>query len=180
MKLFGMAGELTRQMQVPDTATLSFEERLSFLVDMEMTSRENRRLSRLLKGARLRDSACIEDIDFRAHRGLERSVILSLATCDWIEKRRNVLITGPTGVGKTFVVCALAHTGCRQGHPAIYYRSSDYLGELKLARADGTYAKALNRLAKTELLVLDDWGISTLRPCLFTRSVMLFTRINTK
>ncbi|OIO88082.1 MAG: hypothetical protein AUK32_02280 [Candidatus Aquicultor secundus] len=124
MKLFGMAGELTRQMQVPDTATLSFEERLSFLVDMEMTSRENRRLSRLLKGARLRDSACIEDIDFRAHRGLERSVILSLATCDWIEKRRNVLITGPTGVGKTFVVCALAHTGCRQGHPAIYYRSS--------------------------------------------------------
>lgn len=162
MKLFGMAGELTRQMQVPDTSSLSFEERFSFLVDMEMTSRDSRRLSRLLKGARLRDSACIEDIDFRAHRGLERSMVLSLATCDWIEKKRNVLITGPTGVGKTYVACALAHAACRQGHSSIYYRAPRLLGELKLARADGSYVKTLNKLAKTELLVIDDWGINTL------------------
>jgi len=162
MKLFGMVSELTRQMQVPDTAALSFEERISFLVDMEMTARDSRRLSRLLKGAHLRDSACIEDIDFRTHRGLDRSVVLSLAICDWIEKRRNVLITGPTGVGKTYVACALAHTACRQGHSSIYYRAPRLLGELKLARADGSYAKTLNKLAKTELLVIDDWGINTL------------------
>lgn len=162
MKLFGMASELTRQMQVPDTAALSFEERISFLVDMEMTSRDSRRLTRLLKGARLRESACIEDIDFRASRGLDRGLVLTLGTCDWIEKRRNVLITGPTGVGKTYIACALANAACRQGLCAIYYRAPRLLGELKLARADGSYAKVLNKLAKTELLAIDDWGINAL------------------
>jgi len=162
MKLLGMAHELSRQIEMHECASLSFEERFSLLVDMEMTSRDNRRLTRLLKGARLRENACVEDIDFRVSRGLERSVILSLAACDWIEKRRNILITGPTGVGKTYVACALAHTACRKGHSSIYYRASRLLGELKLARADGSYVKLLNKLAKTELLVLDDWGINAL------------------
>lgn len=162
MKLFGMAAELGRQLQVPDVALLSFEERISLLVDMEMTSKDNRRLSRLLKGARLRENACVEDIDFRAKRGLDRSMVLSLGTCDWIEKHRNVLITGPTGVGKTFIACALAQAACRRGYSTLYHRASRLLGELKLARADGSYAKVLNRLAKAELIVIDDWGINAL------------------
>jgi DNA replication protein DnaC len=162
MKLFGMAGELSRQMQIADSSLLSFEERFSLLVDMEITSRDNRRLKRLLKGARLRENACIEDIDFRTSRGLDRSMIISLATCSWVAKHYNALITGPTGVGKTFIACALANAACRQGHSSIYYRFPRLLSELKMARADGSYVKLLNRLAKTELLVIDDWGINAL------------------
>lgn len=162
MKLFGMAKELSRQMQVPDSSALSFEERFSLLVDMEMTSRDSRRLSRLLKGARLRESAAIEDIDFRTNRGLDRSLIILLASCSWVVKHYNVLITGPTGVGKTFIACALANAACRQGYSAIYYRFPRLLSELKISRADGSYVKLLNRLAKTEVLVMDDWGINAL------------------
>lgn len=162
MKLFGMAGELNRQMQIADSSALSFEERFSLLVDMEMTSRDNRRLSRLLKGARLRESAAVEDIDFRTNRGLDRGVIISLATCAWVVKHYNVLITGPTGVGKTFIACALANAACRRGYSCLYYRFPRLLSELKIARADGSYVKLLNKLAKTELLVVDDWGINAL------------------
>lgn len=162
MKLFGMASELTRQMATPDMASLSFEERASLLVDMEATSRENRRLKRLLTEARLRENAAIEDIDFQAERGLDKGLLHSLATCSWIEKHLNVILTGPTGSGKTFVACALANASCRQGHSALYVRTPRLLGELKIARADGSFARLLNKLAKTKLLVIDDWGISTL------------------
>jgi len=162
MKLFGMVSELSRQINMPDISSLSFEERFSLLVDMEVISRENRRLKRLLANAHLRENACIEDIDFRKDRGLDRGFVLSLAACSWIEKHYNILITGPTGVGKTFIACALANAACRVGHPAIYYRSPRLLGELKMARADGSFVKLLARLAKTELLIIDDWGSSTL------------------
>lgn len=162
LKLHGMASELERQIQLPDSAGLSFEERFSLIVDMEATSRENRRLGRLLRGARLREAALIEDIDFRASRGLERSVVITLGACDWIRQHHNLIVTGPTGAGKTFVACALANSALRQGLPAVYYRSPRLLSELGGARADGSYAKLLRKLAKTELLVIDDWGLNAL------------------
>jgi DNA replication protein DnaC len=162
MKLLGMVSELSRQINTPDISSLSFEERFSLLVDMEITSRENRRLRRLLANASLRENACLEDIDFRKDRGLDRGFMLSLAACSWIEKHYNILITGPTGVGKTFIACALANAACRGGYSAIYYRSPRLLGELKMARADGSFVKLLARLAKTELLIIDDWGLNTL------------------
>ena len=163
LKLYGMATELDRQISaIDDISGLSFEERLSLLVDMEATSRENRRLKRLLSEAHLRENAAIEDIDWSFKRGLDRGGIQSLATCTWIDKRLNALITGPTGVGKTFIACALANAACRQGHSALYFRLPRLLGELKLARADGSFLKFLNRLAKTKLLVIDDWGLNPL------------------
>ncbi|MCL6606442.1 MAG: IS21-like element helper ATPase IstB [Paenibacillus sp.] len=162
MKLFGMVSELERQLKTNDISLLSFEERFSLLVDVEATSRENRRLKRLLSNARLRENACIEDIDFRADRGLDKGFILSLANCSWIEKHLNAIIVGPTGVGKTFIACALGNAACRQGYSTIYYRTPRLLNELKMARADGSFVKLLNKLAKTDLLVIDDWGLTTL------------------
>lgn len=162
MKLFGMVSELNRQMSTPDISQLSFEERLSLLVDVEVTTREDRRLSRLLKGAKLRENACIEDINFKKDRELDKSVILSLAACNWVRAHQSVLISGPTGVGKTYIGCALANAACRQGHSATYYRTPRLLTELKIARADGTIIKLLDRLAKTEVLLIDDWGINAL------------------
>lgn len=160
LKLFGMASELSRQVKEPEFTSLSFEERIGLLVDVEMTERENRRLTRLLRNAKLRENACIEDIDFRQSRFLDRATILSLASCNWIRQHQNVITTGPTGVGKTFIACALANAACRQGLLSIYYRTPRLLSELSVARADGSYAKLLNRLAKTELLIIDDWGMN--------------------
>jgi len=162
MKMLGMAKEIARQTTIDEIAQLSFEERFSLLVDMEETSRENRRLKRLLTEAKLRENACIEDIDFRSSRGLDRSLVLSLASCSWLEKYLNVLLTGPTGTGKTFIACALGNAACRQGHSSFYIRAPRLFGELKIARADGSYVKLLNKLAKTKLLIIDDWGISAL------------------
>ena len=162
MKLFGMVCELNRQISTPDISQLSFEERLSLLVDMETTTREDRRLSRLLKNAKLRENACIEDINFKKDRELDKSVILSLAACNWVRAHQSVLISGPTGVGKTYIGCALANAACRQGYSAHYYRTPRLLTELKIARADGSIIKLLDRLAKIEVLVIDDWGINAL------------------
>lgn len=162
MKLFGMLSELDRQLKTQDISHLSFEERFSLIIDTEVTSRENRKLKRLLSNARLRENACIEDIDFRVNRGLDRGFILSLANCSWIEKHLNAIIVGPAGVGKTYVACALGNAACRQGYSTIYYRTPRLLNELKIARADGSFVKLLNKLAKTDLLVIDDWGLNTL------------------
>jgi DNA replication protein DnaC len=162
MKLFGMAQETLRQRTIDEIASLSFDERFSLLVDMEETSRENRRLKRLLTEAKLRENACIEDIDFSSSRGLDRSLVMSLATCTWIEKCLNVLLTGPTGAGKTFIACALGNAACRQGYGTFYARASRLFDELKIARTDGTYVKLLNKLAKAKLLIIDDWGINAL------------------
>ncbi|MBI4733588.1 MAG: ATP-binding protein, partial [Rubrobacteridae bacterium] len=148
----------------PDSKALSFDERISLLVDMEETSRNNRRLGRLLKSARLRENAAVENIDFRVHRrkGLDRSMIISLGNCSFVEKRHNILITGPTGIGKTFIACALGNAACRHGHSSLCYRFPRLLSELKLAHADGSYVKLLDRLAKISVLVIDDWGINAL------------------
>lgn len=162
MKLFGMVLELDRQLKTSDIQSLGFNERFSLIVDTEAISRENRRLKRLLAQAHLRENACIEDIDFRADRGLDKGFILSLANCSWIEKRLNAIIIGPTGAGKTFIACALGNAACRCSYPTIYYRAPRLLNELKMARADGSFAKLLNKLAKIDLLIIDDWGLAPL------------------
>ena len=163
MKLSGMIEALTEQNQRSLYSELSFEERLGLIIDREMTARENRRLTKLLKGARLRHShACPEEIDFRAPRGLSREVILSLMQNGWIKEKQNVIITGPTGSGKTFIACALANSACRSGFSAYYIRLPRLLQELNIAQGDGSYGKLLSRLARYALLIIDDWGLAKL------------------
>jgi DNA replication protein DnaC len=161
LKLGGMAEALAEQTQSPMYGELSFEERLGLLVDREVTARDNRRLTNLLRGAKLRyASACPEEIDFRTPRGLSREVIVSLAQNGWVKGKQNVIITGPTGSGKTFIGCALANSACRSGHSAHYLRLPRLLQELHIARADGSYGKLLSRLAKYAILIIDDWGLA--------------------
>jgi DNA replication protein DnaC len=163
LKLSGMAEALLEQTQSTLYSGLSFEERLGLLVDREMTTRDNRRLAKLLKGARLRYShACPEEIDFRTPRGLSREVILSLVQNGWIMEKQNVIITGPTGSGKTFIACALVNSACRNGYSAHYIRLPRLLQELNIARGDGSYGKLLARLARVSLLIIDDWGLAKL------------------
>lgn len=159
LRLFGMAHALSDQLQLPECASLSFEERLGLLVDREATERANRKLALRLKRARLRQAAAPEDVDFRQPRGLDRAQFLALCACDWIRSRDNLLITGPTGVGKTFLACALAQKACREGYSVEYVRTSALLRELTLAHVDGTFARRLATLGRTDLLVLDDWGL---------------------
>ncbi len=157
MGLGAMADGLRQQMEQAQYAELSFEERLGLLVDREATWRENRRLQTRLYAAKLRQSATMEEIDFRAPRGLDRSVLLSLAEAGWVLAHHNLLLTGATGCGKSFVACALAHSAIRNGHAALYVRTPRLLSDLALARGDGRYPRLLNKLARTELLVLDDF-----------------------
>ena len=162
LRLDGMAAALEEHQGVPDVHELSFEDRLALLVDREATVREDRRLSRLLRQAKLRLPASIEDLDLRSPRGLDRSYILRLASSEWVRHSEVVLLTGATGTGKTFLACALAQAACRQGLSTRYYRLTRLLEELALARADGSYPKLMNRLQKTRLLVLDDFGLAPL------------------
>lgn len=159
LNLKGMARAFAEQLQAPHYQELSFQERVGLLVDRECTERDNRRLQRNLKASKLRAAACVEDVDFRAARGLDRALILSLAQCEWVGAHRNVLIVGPTGVGKTFIACALAQAGLRQGHTALYLRASRMLADLALARADGSLARILSAWARVEVLVIDDLGL---------------------
>lgn len=160
LKLTGMVKALTEQLQMSEVDSLGFEERLGLLVDREATERENRKLATRLKKAKLRQSASIEDLDFRRSRGMDKSLILSLAACTWIAKGVNVLICGPTGVGKSYLACALAHKACLEGYTALYLRLPRLFEELRLAKADGRYGKLMLSYAKTDLLVLDDWGLT--------------------
>ena len=132
------------------------------IVAREWLFRENRRLTRRLKEARLKQQAAVEDIDFRQPRGLDKSVMLTLSTCQWIRNHQNVIITGPTGIGKSYLAEALAQKACREGFTALYYRSPRLFRDLAIARGDGNYSKFLIKLAKTDLLVVDDWGLSSL------------------
>lgn len=163
LKLHGMARGLEDQTRQAIYGDLSFEERLGLLVDREMTERDNRKLANLLKGAKLRQaSASPEDIDFRTPRGLSKDAVLSLCQNGWIVNRQNVIITGPTGSGKTFLTCALGVSACRAGMSTYYQRLPRLLQELHIARADGTYGKLLTRLAKYAVLIIDDWGLAKL------------------
>jgi len=160
--LTGMAQALAEQLAVPDVQSLSFEDRLALLLERETSERDNRRLRRLLQLAKLRLDASVEDIDFRSPRGLDKSVVLRLAGCDWIRQHQVVLITGATGTGKSYLACALAQAACRHGLSTRYYRLSRLLDELTLAKADGSYPKFLDRLLRTHLLALDDYGMAPL------------------
>jgi len=160
MKLNGMADAFKEQLALPDLNDLAFEERFALLVDRHWIWKENRRMNRLLKNAKLKDNACIEDIDFKTPRGLDKSVILRLAGHDWIKSTQNIIITGPTGVGKTYLACALANSACRNSLAAMYKRAPRLYQEIAIARADGSYPKLMNKLAKVKVLVIDDFCIT--------------------
>ena len=162
LKLTGMLNAFEQQQSQPDTHDLSFEERLGLLVDREMLYRENKRLERLLRGAKLRVNACIEDIDYRHPRGLDRSRMASLASCDWIGRQFNLCITGATGTGKTWLACAFGNQACRQGLSVRYLRVPRLFEMLRIAHGDGSSPRLMNQLAKTDLMVLDDWGLQKL------------------
>ena len=162
MKLSGMALAFEEQLQRADYNDLSFDERLGFLVEREHSVRANRQLTYRLRRAQLKLNASIEDLDQRAPRGLDKSFINELARSRFILDHLNVLITGPTGVGKTYLACAIAHSACRNGFSARYLRVSRLLTDLTIARGDGTWSKVLAQLAKTDLVILDDWGLATL------------------
>ncbi len=162
LRCAGMAQALAEQLDSSEVVALSFEERLGLLVDREITERHSRQLTNRLRRARLKHDACLEDVDFRHRRGLDKPLVLSLADGRWVRDHLNVLICGPTGVGKSWIACALAHSACRHGHSALYLRLSRLLASLAIARADGRYPKLLESLAKTQVLVLDDWGLSPL------------------
>jgi len=162
LKLTGMAAALADQSATPDITDLSFEERLGLLVDREMTERDNRGMSSRLRRAKLRHNAILEDLDYRNSRGLDKGLVQSLAGCQWVKEHLNALITGPTGVGKTWLACALAHKACREGYTAQYVRLTRLLRELTIAKGDGQYSKLLTNLAKVDVLILDDWGLMKL------------------
>ena len=164
LRFTGMLKALEQQTGSPDVESLSFEERLGLLVDREIDERERRRLERRIKQARFRQQASMEDLDLRAPRGLDKALMASLGECTWIRRHMNVIITGPTGVGKSYLATALAHKACLAGHNVLYQRLSRLLDELRIARADGTRGKHLVKLAKIHVLVLDDWGLVKLTP----------------
>ena len=162
LQLTGMAEALKDQTGRADMDGLAFEERFSMLVDAQHLFRENKRMKRLLENAKLKLAASMEDIDYRSPRGLDKSVMLSLGGCDWVRKHRNVIIVGPTGSGKTYLSCALAHKACREGMAAFYLRTPKLYYTLAMARADGSYARVLAKLARTSVLILDDLGLAAL------------------
>jgi DNA replication protein DnaC len=159
LKLTGMAEAFCEQLEKP-LPDLDFEARLGLLIDREWYLRENRRLSRRLTQAKLKETACVEDIDYKHPRKLNKSVMQELIRIQWIPKHLNLLITGPTGCGKTYIACALAHTACLNGFAAKYYRLPRLWQELKIAKANGSYGNLLSQMAKIDLLLLDDWGIA--------------------
>jgi DNA replication protein DnaC len=163
MKMSAMAEAFQKQFESPQYGELSFEERVGMLIDTEWTAREQRKLARRLKGAKLRYPACLEDLDYHPSRGLDRQVVLSLGTCAWITSHQNLLITGPTGTGKTYLACSFAERACRSGFTAHYVRAPRLLQDLTIARADGSYGRLLTKLAKLDLLAIDDWLITGLK-----------------
>jgi DNA replication protein DnaC len=162
LRFFGMLSALEEQMKMPDIEKLSFDERFGLLIDREMIDRQNRRFKTRLRKAKLRQNACLEDIDFRHPRGLDKSLMLQLASGQWIKEANNLLIIGPTGVGKTYLACALAHKACQLDYSAFYFRLPRLLQQLDIAKGDGRYGKLLKNFAKTNLLVIDDWGLKKL------------------
>lgn len=164
LKLTGMANALISQIEQPGTyEDLPFEQRLQLLTDCEQQDRNQRKQQRLLKAAKLKIAANPKDIDYQHPRGLKQSLVASLLQCDWINKYQNLLLTGPCGSGKTYIACALAHAACMKGYRAKYYRLSRLLLELTQTKADGSYSKALQTLARLDVLILDDWGLEPLK-----------------
>jgi DNA replication protein DnaC len=163
MRLHGMADALKMQQQDPDAGELSFLDRLSLLIDHQWNWRQNQALARRLHSAKLRGNVCIEEVDYRASRGLDKAVIRALAQeSAWVRKHEHVFILGPTGVGKSFLACALAQKACRDGYSALYTRAAALFRDLALARADGSLRSLLAKLSRIDVLVVDDWAMAPL------------------
>jgi DNA replication protein DnaC len=156
----GLKLALEEQLQMPEINTLSFDERLTLLLDREISVRNDRRLQLRLKRAKLKHIACIENIDFSVSRNLNRSQILSLASCDWVRKHENIIIVGATGTGKSYLACALAHKACLEGFKSLYLRLPRLFQELLIAKGDGRYLKFMQGLSKVDVLIMDDWGLN--------------------
>jgi DNA replication protein DnaC len=171
LRLSGMATAYEQQLSQPNTNDLSFEERFSMLVDCESTARENRKLARNTRLAKFRIQACLEDIDYRVHRGLQKSQVASLASGEWIQKHQNLCVTGPTGTGKTFLACALGLQACRLGLSVRYFRLPRLFETMRVAHGEGSFPRMMTSLAKADLLVLDDWGLQ--KPAASERSDLL-------
>lgn len=162
LRLFGMARAFAEQQAMPDIAHLAFEERLGLLVEREVSERDSRLTSSRLRRAKLKQAAVAEDVDYRAARSLDRALFNRLLTGMWVAEHQNVLVTGPTGVGKTWLACALANQACRQGKSVLYLRVPRLFEDMAIAHGDGRYSKLLMQLAKTDVLLLDDWGLALL------------------
>lgn len=162
MRLTGMVKAFEDQLEMPEIERMSFEDRLGLLVDREQTERASRQLNNRLRKAKLRQSACFEDIDFRHPRGLDKAMLLDLASCRWIRQHLNLVITGATGVGKSYIACALAHKACLEGFSARYFHMPKLQRELAVARGDGSYGKLLAAIGRIDVLVLDDFGMTPL------------------
>lgn len=161
MRLSGMYKALQEQLENPESEAMSFDERLGLMLDRELTERENRRLQSLLRKAKLHQStALIEDLDKHSKRGLDLRLMGQLSTMQWCRERLNLIITGPTGIGKSWIGCALGNKACREGLSTRYFRLSRLFQALQLARADGNWNKLLRELARTDLLIIDDWGLT--------------------
>jgi DNA replication protein DnaC len=164
LRLHALSRAWQQQQEDPAIGDLGFDERLALLVDAEWTDRQNKRLGRLLREAKLRlPAACIEDVDYANERKLDKATVRQLAGGRWIEAHHNVVITGATGVGKTYLACAFAQQACRLGYRVLYRRAPRLFDELTLARADGTYVRLLARFARMDVLVLDDWGLAPVK-----------------
>jgi DNA replication protein DnaC len=163
LRLFGMAAAFEEQQALAASANLSFDERFAMLVDREMNWRDNRRVTRLLREAKLKFSqACMEEVRYDNKRKLDKALIAQLASCQWIRAHQNLIFTGFTGCGKTWLACALGHAACRQGLSVAYVRTPRLFEHLRIAHGDGSFGKYLTTLAKTDLLILDDWGLAPL------------------
>ncbi len=162
MKLTGMAEGYEEQMKQSRASELSFEERFGLLVDKQWMWKENRALTTRLRNAKFKIQACIEDLDYYDGRGLKRAQIEQLSTSEWIRHHQHVIVTGPTGTGKTFLACALGNKACRDGYRARYFVTSKFFRGLSAAHADGSFMRFLNKLARTELIIIDDWGMDVI------------------
>jgi DNA replication protein DnaC len=159
LRLFGMARAFRATMETGVKHKFTADELLSHLVDAEWDDRNNRKLERLLKAAKFRYQACFEEIDFGINRNLDKNLLLRLSDCNWIKTYQNIIFTGPTGTGKSFIAQALGHSACRYGHRTGYYSCSRLFTNLKLRRTDGTYLKELRRIQKQDVIILDDLGL---------------------
>lgn len=162
LRLTGMLKAWQEQNASQEYSNLDFNERLGLMIDREITEQENRRLNSRLKMAHLRQQGCVENIDFKQSRNLDKSLIKSLAQCLWVKEHLNLLVTGPCGVGKSFIACALAHKACLEGYTVLYVRAPRMFSDLAIAKGDGRYPRLMKGFARANLLVIDDWGLSAL------------------
>jgi DNA replication protein DnaC len=160
MKLFGMAHAFRSQLESAQANGLTFEERFALLIDQQWTWRENRALARRLRAAKLKEQAAVEDINYQHSRQLDRKLMRSLVSSDWVRQHQNILFIGPTGIGKSWLACALAHKACRDGFTVLHKRTSELFRELAVAHADGSFGRLLLKLSRTDVLLLDDFAMA--------------------